>query len=710
MTILSLSGFPGRVKAENPFMSEYKTPFQVPPFDKIETGDYMHAFLAGMKIQDSEIETIVNNPDAPNFVNTIDAFDKSGKLLSNVSKVFFNITEANTNPEIQKVARDLDPLLSKHSDDIFMNQRLFEKIKKVYETRKTMNLDPQQIRVVEKYYRDFERRGANLPVDKQEELRKVNAELSMLALTFGENLLAETNTNFKLVIENKDDLAGLPQGIIDAAAEAAKLKENIKSEPIQNATGAVLTVETKNRWVFTLAKPSMIPFLQYANNRNLREKIYRAYFMRGDNNNANDNKRVVSRIVELRTIQAQLLGYRNYASYVIEENMAKTPEAVNDFLMKLWNAALPVSKNEVVEMQNIIDRDKGGFKLEPWDWWYYAEKIHKEKYDLVESELTPYFALSNVRDGMFHVANKLYGITLTKRTDLPVYQKDVETYEVKEANGQPLGILYLDYFPRDGKKGGAWCTDFRSNGWENGKRIDPVMSVVYNVTKPTTDTPALLTLDEVRTMFHEFGHALHGLFTQGRYYRTAGNVPQDYVEMPSQVMENWACEPEVLRFYAKHYKTGKVIPEDLIAKIQKSGLFNQGFETVEYLAAAILDMDYFTISEPQQVDADAFETEAMNKIGLIPEILPRYRTTYFSHIFDGGYAAGYYVYIWAAVLDADAFAAFKESGDIYNKTLAEKFRKYCLAESGDDEGMIQYEKFRGKEPSVDPLLKRRGLK
>jgi peptidyl-dipeptidase Dcp len=692
MTILAFSGFKGGDKRTNPFFTEYNTPFNVPPFDKIDTSDYMPAFIQGMKEQNAEIEALVNNPKPPDFANTIDAIDKSGKLLTKVSKVFYNLNEANTNEQLQSIARDLDPLISKHNDDIFLNEKLFARIKNVYDRRKEMNLNDQQIRVVEKYYRDFERRGANLPKDKQEELRKVNAELSMLALTFGENLLAETNTNFKMVLDNKNDLDGLPQSVIDAAAETAR---------DEGMTG---------KWVFTLAKPSMIPFLQYSKNRSLREKIYRGYFMRGNNGNKNDNKLIVAKIAKLRVTQANLLGYKNYASYVIEENMAKTPENVNEFLMKLWKAALPVAKKEAEEMQQIIDREGGKFKLQSWDWWYYAEKIHKEKYNLDESELKPYFSLSNVRDGMFHVANKLYGITFTKRSDLPVYQKDVETFEVQEADGRPLGILYLDYFPRDGKRGGAWCTDFRSNGWENGKKIDPVVSMVCNVTKPTADLPSLLTWDEVTTLFHEFGHSLHGLFTQGKYNRTAGNVPQDYVELPSQVMENWASEPEVLRFYAKHYKTGSTIPEDLISKIQQSGLFNQGFETVEYLAAALLDMNYYTLTKPEELNVLEFENGVISRLELIPEILPRYRSTYFAHIFDGGYAAGYYVYIWAAVLDADAFDAFKQSGDIYNKTLAEKFRKYCLAESGDDEGMKQYEKFRGKEPSIEPLLKRRGLK
>jgi len=678
-------------KSTNPFLEAYQTPFQVPPFDKIDTSDYIPAFMEAIEQHNAEIDAIVNNSQTPDFANTILAFDQSGKLLTRVSKVFYNLNEANTNPQMQSIARQLSPLLSKHNDDIALNEKLFARIKAIYEKRKEMNLDDQQVRVVEKYYRDFERQGANLSPEQKVQLRKLNSELSMLSLTFGENLLAETNENFSLVIENKANLDGLPQPVIDGAAETAKEK---------NLSG---------KWVFTLAKPSMIPFLQYAKNRALREKIYRGYFMRGDNGNKNDNKSTVTRIVELRVEKAKLLGYKSYAAYIIDDNMAKTPENVDVFLMKLWNSALPVSKKEAADMQKIIDREGGNFKLQPWDWWYYAEIVRKEKFDLNENEIKPYLSLSNVRNGMFMVANKLYGITFTKRTDLPLYHPDVETYEVKEANGDHLGILYLDYYPRDSKRGGAWCTDFRSAGWEDGKRVSPVVSMVCNVTKPTGDMPSLLSWDETTTLFHEFGHALHGLFTEGKYIRTAGNVPQDYVELPSQINENWAGEPEVLRAYAKHYKTGEPIPDKLIEKIQKSGKFNQGFETIEYLAASLLDLDYHTLSEPVKVDPVSFEKDAMTKIGLIPEILPRYRSTYFAHIFDGGYAAGYYVYIWAAVLDADAFDAFKSSRDIYNKELAGKFRKYCLAESGNDEGMIQYKKFRGQDPSIGPLLKKRGL-
>ncbi|MCX6250950.1 MAG: M3 family metallopeptidase [Bacteroidetes bacterium] len=691
IVVVIFTGCKSVKKTDNPFFSEYKTPFQVPPFDKIDSTHFMPAYLEGMKQHNEEIDKIVNDDHAATFENTVLSFDKSGKLLTNVSKVFNQLTEGNTNQQLQDIARKLSPLTSKHNDDISMNEKLFQRIKAVYDKRFEMKLDSQQIRVTEKYYRDFVRSGANLPKNKQDELRKVNEQLSLQTLNFGENILNE-NKSFKLVIDNKNDLEGLPQSVIDGASEAAK------------------EAGMQGKWIFTLAKPSWIPFLQYSAKRDLREKIYRAWFMRGDNGNKFDNKEVIAKIVKLRYQKAKLLGYESYAAYVIDDNMAKTPANVKQFLMKLWDASLPVAKKEVIEMQKIIDKEGGKFKLEPWDWWYYAEKVRKAKYDLDDNELKPYFSLSNVRDGMFMVANKLYGITFTKHTDIPVYQKDIETYEVKEADGKHLGILYLDYYPRDSKRGGAWCTDFRSSGWEDGKKVDAIESTTFNLSKPTADAPALLTFEEVTTMFHEFGHSLHGLFSLGKYTRTAGNVPLDYVELPSQVMENWASEPEVLHVYAKHYKTGEVIPDKLIGKIQKSGQFNQGFVTVEYLAASLLDLDYHSITSPEDINVTEFEKKAMGSIGLINEIIPRYRSTYFSHIFDGEYPAGYYVYIWAAVLDADAFNAFKSSGDIYNKQLADKFRKYCLAESGNDEGMVQYHKFRGQEPSVDPLLIRRGLK
>lgn len=679
-------------KSDNPFLSNYTTPFEVPPFDKIEKSHYMPAFEEGMKQQKAEIEAIVSNKETATFENTVLAYDKSGQLLSKVSAVFFNLIESDSDDEMQEIARQLSPIMSKHNDDISMNAALFERISTVYNKRNEMNLDAQQIRVTEKRYNDFIRGGAGLSAEKQNELRQVNERLSQLSLQFGENLLAE-NANFTLVVDNEKDLSGLPQSSIAAAAETAKAKG------------------MEGKWVFTLSKPSLIPFLQYADNRDLREKLYRGYFMRANNDNANDNKATIAEIVQLRNQKANLLGYENFAAFVLEENMAKNSDNVDKFLEELYIPALEVAKKELKEMQDIAQKEGAKFKLESWDWWYYAEKLRKEKYDLDENEIRPYFVLENVRDGMFAVANKLYGITFTKRTDLPIYHEQVEIFEVKEADGSHVGILYLDYYPRESKSGGAWCTGFREAGCDiNGNRINPVVSLVCNFTPPTASTPALLTWDEVTTLFHEFGHGLHGLFTKGKYTRTAGIVPRDYVELPSQVLENWAGEPEVLKMYAKHYQTGEIIPESLINKLQNSSLFNQGFETVEYLAASILDMDYHKLTSDDKIEVAVFEKKSMDNIGLIKEILPRYRSTYFSHIFSGGYATGYYVYYWAAVLDADAFDYFKQSGDLFNPELAASFRKNCLAECGDDEGMVQYIKFRGQEPSADPLLKKKGLK
>lgn len=676
--------------AENPLMKPFTTPFQVPPFGEIALEHYLPAIEAGMKANLAEIDAIVNNPAAPDFNNTILAFDISGDQLSVATRVFSNLNQANTNPAMQKLAREITPKLTRHRDNISLNPGLFKRIKAVYDKRNSMGLNAQQIRVTEKFYKDFERNGANLSPENQAKLRQINEELSKTVLQFGENLLAETNKNFKLVVDKKEDLSGLPTDVIDAAAlEAAK-----DSLP--------------GKWVFTLAKPSMLPFLTYANNRNLREKLYRGYFMRGDYDNKFDNKELIKKMVLLRDQKAKLLGFKNFASYVIDENMAKTPEAVYQFLNKLFVPSLARAKNELKDMQAIADKEGGKFKLQSWDWWYYAEKVRKAKYNLDESELKPYFSLENVQKGMFYVANKLYGITFEKRPDLPVYHPEVVAYEVKDKDKSHLAVLYMDFHPRDGKRVGAWCTGYGSRQYRNGKKIDPIISMVMNFTRPTGNAPALLSFEEVTTAFHEFGHALHSVFADGPYERTARDVPRDFVELPSQIDENWASEPQVLKAYAKHYQTGKVIPDVLIDKLEKSAQFNQGFITTELLAASILDMDYNTAENPVIADVRAFEKNSMKKIGLIDEILPRYRSTYFQHSFSGGYTAGYYVYIWAAVLDADAFDAFKSSGDIFNPVLAAKFRE-LLTRCGTDEGMNIYRKFRGKDPDITPLLKKRGL-
>ena len=571
-----------------------------------------------------------------------------------------------------------------------MNPKLFERIDYVYQHRNEMGLDDQQIRVVEKYEQDFVRNGAALPADKQAELSQINEQLSTLSLQFGNNLLKE-NANFKLVIDNEADLAGLPQTSIDAAAEQAK------------ADGM------EGKWVFTLSKPSLIPFLQFADNRDLREKMYTAYYNRGDNNNEYDNKKLIKEMVNLRLKKAQLFGFDNYADYVLDVNMAKDSKTVDKFLIDIFNPAQDLAKRELAEMQAIADKEGANFKLKGWDWWYYAEKLRKAKYDFDENYIKPYLTVDNVREGMFMAANKLYGITFTQNTNLPVYYPGVETYEVKEANGDFLGILYMDYYPRESKSGGAWCTSFRESGYDiNGKKIYPVVSLVMNFTPASGDTPALLTWDETETMWHEFGHSLHAFFSDGLYSRTCGNVPHDYVEMPSQIMENWVAEPEVIRMYAKHYKTGEPMPDSLINKIENSALFNQGFMTTELIAASILDMKYHEITSLDEInalDVDAFEKKQMDAIGLMPEILPRYRSTNFAHIFNGGYCAGYYAYTWAEVLDKDAFNYFKTSGDLFNPELAASFR-----ECGNDEGMVQYRKFRGQDPDYEPYLKARGLK
>ena len=680
------------VESPNPFLSEYTTPFQVPPFDQIKNQHYMPAFEAGIKEQQDEIEAIVNNTESASFENTILPYDKSGKTLNRVSNVFFNLNECLTNDEMVAIAEQVLPMLSKHSDAIMMNPKLFERIDYVYQHRNEMGLDDQQIRVVEKYHQDFMRHGAGLAADEQAELSQINEQLSTLSLQFGNNLLKE-NAGYKLVIENEADLAGLPLTSIDAAAEQAK------------ADGM------EGKWVFTLSKPSLIPFLQFADNRDLREKMYKAYYNRGDNNNEYDNKKLINEMCKLRVQKAKLFGYDNYADYVLAVNMAQDSKTVDKFLIDIFNPAQQLAKKELAEMQAIADAEGANIKLEGWDWWYYAEKLRKAKYDFDENYIKPYLTVDNVRNGMFMAANKLYGISFTQNTNLPIYYPGVETYEVKEANGDFLGILYMDYYPRESKSGGAWCTSFRESGHDiDGKKVYPVVSLVMNFTPASGDTPALLTWDETETMWHEFGHSLHAFFSDGLYTRTCGNVPHDYVEMPSQIMENWVAEPEVIRMYAKHYKTGEVMPDSLIAKIENSALFNQGFMTTELIAASILDMKYHELTEVQDLDVDAFEKQQMDAIGLMPEILPRYRSTNFSHIFNGGYSAGYYAYTWAEVLDKDAFNYFKSSGDLFNSELAASFRKNCLQECGNDEGMVQYRKFRGQDPDYEPYLKARGLK
>ena len=675
---------------DNPFFKEWSTPFQTPPFDEIKIDYYLPAFEEGIRLQKAEVDVIINNTEIPTFVNTIEAMEKSGKPLTKVNSVFYNLNSANTNDEMQEIAKTVAPMLSKHNDDINLNEKLFARVKAIFNEKDKLSLTTEQKTVLKNYYDDFIRGGANLNNEQKEKFRKINEELSLLSLKFGENLLKETNS-IGLIIENKNDLAGLPESVIQSAFELGKTKGH------------------EGKWVFTLQKPSFIPFLQYSEKRNLREVIFKAYINRGNNNNEFDNNKTLSSIAALRVERANLLGYKTHADYILEKNMAKNPETVYKFLNDLWKPALNRAKMEIDDIQKIINNEGNNFKLEAWDWWYYAEKVKKEKYDLDEEMLRPYFKLENVLQGVFDVASKLYGIKFVERNDIPTYHPDVKVIEVKEAEGKHIAILFTDYFPRDSKRSGAWMNSFRDQSNIGSNFITPIISNVGNFSKPTSDKPSLLSLDEVNTLFHEFGHALHGLLSNSVYPSVSGtSVPRDFVELPSQVMENWALAPEVLKMYARHYQTNEPMPEDLIKKIENSQLFNQGFETVEYLAASFLDMDWHALTVPEEKDVTGFEKESLNKIGLIPEIESRYQSTNFQHIFSGGYSSGYYSYIWAAVLDADAFEAFEEKG-LFDHATALSFRKNILEKGGSEDPMELYKRFRGREPKVDALLKRRGL-
>jgi len=672
------------------FYSEYDTPYGTPPFDRITEDDYRPAFAYGMEQHLREIDSIANNPQPPTFENTIVALDNSGAILDRVSAVFFGLEGAEKTDTIEQIANEITPKLAAHNDDIFLNQQLFNRIKTLYDDTAALHLTTEQFQLLDKYYKRFVRGGILLDEKSKERLREINKELSSLTQEYGNNVLKETN-NYKLVIDNKADLSGLPEGVIAAAAETAKN---------QGLDG---------KWVFTLQKPSWIPFLQYADNRTLREKLYKAMFMRGDNDNEFDNKEIINKIVNLRIEKAKLMGFDTYADFSLQETMAKTPKAVYNLLNSIWKYALPQAKKEAAELQALIDNEGGNFKLESWDWWYYTEKLRKQKYNLEESELKPYFKMENVREGVFTVANKLYGLNFKKLDNIPVYNPEVETYEVTDADGSLIAIFYTDYFPRPGKSGGAWMSNFRDQQVLNGKDIRPLVYNVGNFTRPTNETPSLLTLDEVETMFHEFGHALHGMLSKVNYKGISGtSVYRDFVELPSQINEHWAFHPEVLKLYAKHYQTGQTIPDLLIQKIQEAANFNQGFITTELVAAALLDMDWHTQTTQQKFDVREFEKKSMQKIGLIPEIIPRYRSTYFTHIFSGGYSAGYYSYLWSEVLDSDAFQPFVEKG-IFDQATAKSFRENILSKGGSDEPMKLYIRYRGAEPDPIYLLKNRGF-
>jgi peptidyl-dipeptidase Dcp len=679
-------------KSDNPFFSAYENEYGAPPFEKIKTEHYLPAFKEGIKQHQEEIDAVADSKDAPTFANTIEALDYSGQLLSRVSSVFFNLYSAETNDQMAEIANEVSPMLSEHSDNLYLNEKLFAKVKTLYDSRSELNLDAEQNRLLEKYYKNFIRSGAALNNDDKEKLRTINKELGLAELAFGQNVLAETNA-YKKVVENEADLAGLPEGVKQAAAEEAK------------ADGK------EGKWLFTTQKASFIPVLQYSENREIRKELLMAYTTRANHDNGNDNKVVINKVMKLRIQKAQLLGFESPSAFILDNTMAKTPKAVYDFLATVWKPAVDKAKVEAFDLQKLMDAEGKGEKLEAWDWWYYTEKLRKAKFDLDEEELRPYFKLENVRKGIFELTGKLYGLKYEKLEGMPTYHPDVEMFKVTNADGSLIGILYTDYFPRPGKRAGAWMNNIVEQFKKDGVNHRPIIVNVGNFTKPTSDKPSLLNMDEVETMFHEFGHALHGLLTQTTYPSQSGtSVKRDFVELPSQIMENWCFEPEVMKTYALHYQTGEVIPDALIEKIQKASTFNQGFTMTELLSAALLDMDYHGMTDTTAFDVNEFEKKTMERIGMIPEIIVRYRSTYFNHVFGGGYAAGYYSYTWAEVLDADAYQAFVESGDIYNQKIAKAFRENVLEKGDSDDPMVLYKKFRGADPNPEALLKKRGLK
>ncbi|MFI3265399.1 MAG: M3 family metallopeptidase [Rikenellaceae bacterium] len=674
-------------EAVNPFFTEWTTPFQVPPFDEIKYEHYVPAFVEGMKLEAEEIKAIVECSEAPTFENTIVPYTTTGEFLGRVRIVFSALTGTEMCPELQAIQTEINPKLTAHSSDISLNEELFQRIKTVYDARESAGLDPIQMRLVEKVYKGFERNGANLSPENKEILRGIDSQLSELYIKFTRNLSSD-NSSFALIIDNKDDLEGLSESTIAAAAAEAEARGEV------------------GKWAFTLDKPSLFPFLQYSERRDLREKLYKGYLERGNNDNETDNKAVLSDIANLRLKRSNLMGYACYSDFALEQTMAKESSAVYSLLEDLWTPAVARAKAELKEMKAI----KGDNDFESWDWWYYAEKLRAKKYNLEDSEIRPYFAFDNVLQGCFDLTTKLYGITVKEITStMPLYNKENRVFEVTDKDGSHLGVVYFDPHPRASKRVGAWCGSFRGQKYEeDGTFVTPIVNIVYNFTKPVGDDPALISLDEVETLFHEFGHGLHGLFRDVKY-SSLSSVERDFVELPSQIMENWALTPEFLVTYAKHYKTGETIPAELVKKIENSALFNQGFATVEYLAASILDMEYHTITEVGDINVPEFEAAVFKKYGAMDEIAPRYRSTYFQHIFNSGYASGYYSYIWAEVLDADAFEAFVESGDLYNQEIAAKFRDEVLSQGGQADGSTLYRNFRGQEPSRKPLMKNRGL-
>ncbi len=698
MVFLSIAGGAGGSGATparpNPLLAAWDTPEGTPPFAQVELADIEPAMIEAMAQHDAEIAAIAGNAESPTFANTVEALDRAGALLTRAGAVLATLNGTCTSDSLQAISRRLAPLRSQHEDAIRLNPALWARIDALHAKADALGLEPEQRRLLDETWKGFRRGGAELAGPDRERLRAINQELSLLGLQFGENILKETN-RFELVITDPADLAGLPPALVEAAAETATRRHK------------------EGAWVFTLQGPSLFPFLQYSERRDLRERMYRGYLAMGSHGDELDNRALLAKTAALRLERAKLLGFATHADFVLEENMSARPSNVYGLLNELWTPALARAKAEAADMQKLVDAEGGGFTLQGWDWWYYAEKVKKAQYDLDENMLRPYFELERVRAGLFEVVHRLYGLTFSERHDVQVWDPEVKVYDVLDADGTLLAVWYSDYFPRDGKRGGAWMSSLRKERLDGDKRVVPLVYNVGNFTRPTAGMPALLSADEVHTMYHEFGHALHGMLSQCRYEGLSGTaVARDFVELPSQVLENWALEPQVLDLYARHWQTGEPIPADLVAKLQKAKHFNQGFETVEYLAASYLDMDWHTIGDPATfaaLDVDRFEKGSLERIGLIDAIAPRYRSPYFRHVFAGGYSAGYYAYVWAEVLDADAFAAFEATGDIFDQATAKSFRQNILERGGTEDPMVLYQRFRGQAPGIKPLLTRRGL-
>ena len=678
-------------KSANPLFNEFDAPFGIAPFSEITIEDYREGLLKGMEEQKAEVEAIIANPEAPTFENTVVALDQCGELLRKVRGTFGPLSSSNSTDEMRALEKELSPLFSAHSGDINLNPDLFARVKAVYEQREELELTAEEQKVLENQYKRFVRSGAELNEEEKTRLRELNTQLSMLQLNFSQNLLHETNNTF-VVVESVEELAGLPEGNIAAAAKMAEEQ----GQP--------------GKWMFNMQRPSCNPVLQYCSNRALREKVYNAYYNRGNVDNAYDNKAISAEIVKLRLEKAKLMGYETYAQMALEERMAKTPEAVYNLLDEVWGPAVKKAQEELNDIRAEIKKEGHSFEPAGWDYMYYLDKAKQAKFAVDEQEIRAYLEINNVMQGIFHVAGQLYGLTFKEITaEVPSYEPTAKAYEVLDKDGTTLAIFYSDNFPRASKRAGAWCTSFRGQSYEGEERIIPIVVNCCNMTAPTGDGPALQSIDNVETLFHEFGHALHSFMRDVRYNSAAG-VERDFVELPSQINEHWAFEPEVLKVYAKHYETGEVIPMELVEKIVESSKYGQGFATVEYLAASLSDMDLHVLTEiPENLNVMEFEAEKLAARGIPSQILPRYRMTNFSHTMGGGYTAGYYSYMWAEVLDADAFDAFAETGDIYNQEVADKFRRFVLTPGGIDDGMVMYKNFRGREPKIDALLRNRGL-